>query len=331
VTVKRTARIAAFVLAAGLASGCEKAMTDVLEETRSANGARGQAGGDRYLAMRGKKTAPGIAFLQAPPDTFAPFDVSVRTGFFDPQRMSTANGLRVCLELSSVDFDPFFDLCADYSAAGASWNVTAFHGPPAVFLAGSVTLSGPEIELRTETDGTTLRFHAREAGETDWSPVAAMPWTDPGVPLKPSVGATNLRKGTTLGFDDPSYESAPAPGPLDAAGQVASATQACLLRGLDAFLALDGAAPDFTSAAAALDAAADAVGEAQAGVDALPPGRTRSKTGALLRAVAKGLAKASQHVAGSRADRAIASLEKAARKAVAASLLLSPQPGVSPH
>jgi hypothetical protein len=323
--------IFALALAAALASGCDRAQTDVLDEARGATfAARAKAPGDRYLALRGRKPAPGSGFVQAPPDTFAPFDVAVRTGLFDPERVATAEGVRACLELSSVGFDPFFDVCADYTAAGGgTWNVLAFHGPPVVFLTGSAALAGPEIELRTETDGATLRFHARAAGDPGWIPVAEMPWEDPGVALKPAVGATNLRKGTTIGFDEPVYASAPPPGPLDAAGQAAFDAQRCLVAGLGAFLALDRDPPDLAVAATALPTAAAAAADAVAAADALPPGRTRTKASALLRGVAKGLAKAEAHVDAGRGERALASLTKAGKKAVQASLLLSPQPAVS--
>jgi hypothetical protein len=329
--IHRTVLPLALALAGALAAGCEKAISDVLEESRDgARGARGSARGpgDRYLAMRGRKAEPGLAFVQATPDTYAPFDVSVRTGLFDPERMATADGTRVCLELSTVDFSLFYDVCADYAAASGTWTVLAFHGPPATFLPGTLQLAASEIELRTETDGTTLRFHAREAGAPDFAPVSQMPFPAQAAPLKPAVGATNLRKGTVVGFDDPSYASAAAPGPLSAEASVAADVNACLLRGLEAFLALDGASPDFAAAAASLAEAALALADARSGADALAPGPTATRVRRRLAGAAKGLAKAEGQVADERADRALGKLEKVGRQLVLATLLLAPQPAV---
>jgi hypothetical protein len=332
-------RIDRSLLAAGLvltlAAGCDRAQTDVIEGARSrAAGGRAVERGakapvDRYLALRGRKAAPGSAFVQTPPDTWAPFDVSVRTGLFDPRQAATADGTRVCLELSRVDFSVFYDVCADYDAAAGTWSVLAFHGPPATFLAGTLALAGPEIELRAETDGATLRFHARAAGAKAFSPVSEMPFAVQALPLKAAVGATNLRKGTTVGFDDPTYTSALAPGPLSAEANVAADANACLLQGLAAFLALDGESPDLAAAAAGITAAELALADAQTGADTLAPSRATTKVRRLFASVAKSLAAAERHVAGARADRAIGKLEKAGRQLVSAVLILSPQPAVS--
>jgi hypothetical protein len=332
-------RIDRSLLAAGLfltlAAGCDRAQTDAIEGARSraaggrAAEGRAKAPVDRYLALRGRKAEPGSAFVQATPDTWAPFDVSVRTGLFDPDETATANGTRVCLELSRVDFSVFYDVCADYAAAAGTWSVLAFHGPPATFLAGTLALDGPEIELRAETDGTTLRFHARAAGAKAFVPVSEMPFPVQALPLKAAVGATNLRKGTTVGFDDPVYASAPAPAPLSPEAEVAADANACLLQGLAAFLALDGESPDFAAAAAGIAAAGIALADAQTGADALAPSRATAKVRRLLASAAKSLAAADRHVAGERADRAIGKLERAGRQLVSAELILSPQPAVS--
>jgi hypothetical protein len=324
----------AIALSGGVAAGCHESKADVLGQIREAvygeRGAQsgGKVPGDRYLAMRGRTAEPGTAFVQAPPDTWAPFDVSVRTGLFDPERMATADGARVCLELSTVDFAVYYDVCADYAAASGTWTVFAFHGAPATSLPGAVELAGPEIELRTETDGTTLRFHAREAGAEDFAPVSELPFPPQASPLKAAVGGTNLRKGTVVGFDDPSYTSAGPPLPLSAEADVAADTNACLLAGLAAFLALDGAAPDFSAASAALADATLGLASARSGADSLAPSPTAKKVRRRLDAAGKSLAKADRDVAEERAERALGRLAKAGRQLVLVSLLLSPQPAV---
>jgi hypothetical protein len=156
-----------------------------------------------------------------------------------------------------------------------------------------------------------------------------MPYVPPADPLKPAVGATNLRKGTVVGFDDPVYASAPAPGPLGAAAATAADASACLHAGLDAFLALDGDAPDFAAAGASVAEAKAALADALAEAAGLPDARTKAKATALLRGAGKALGKADDSIAAGRADAAIARLTKGGRKLVAALLLVSPQPAVS--
>lgn len=207
----------------------------------------------------------------------------------------------------------------------------AFHGPPATNLPGTLELEASAIELRTETDGTTLRFHARGAGGEDYASVSEMAFPAQTAPLKAAVGTTNLRRGTEIGFDDPSYASAPAPGPLSPEAAVAADANASLLQGLEAYLALDGPAPDFAVAGARLADARLALADARAGADALAPGRTAKKVRRRLSGAAKGLAKAERLVAKEKADRALAKLAKTGRQIVVASLLLSPQPGVDVH
>jgi hypothetical protein len=333
------ASLVSLLLLACLAVACEEDDADEKQASRARlaarsigfeASARGRSGADRYFAIRGKKPTGGLAFVQTPPDTWAPFDVSFRAGFFDPEQMATADGVRVCLEVDNVGFSIFYDLCADYVGATSSWQLSAFHGAPFTPLPGSLALAADEIELRQETDGTTLRFHGRAAGDAMWTEVSSMAFPAQLEPLKAAFGAANVRKGTQIGFDDPSYASGPPPGPVTPEREVAADANQALLLELDAFQALDGDAPDFGAAETALTSAQSALADAQAGAAALPPTKITRKAGKKLAGAAKKLAKALAQTQDQNADGALASLVKAGHKQAEGVLLLVPQPPLAP-
>lgn len=294
-----------------------------------AAGARAKAKGprDRYVAIRGKKRmADGLAFVQTTPDVFAPFDVSIRFGLLDPSRSATADGVRACLEVDSVGFTVFYDVCADYDAGAGGWSLFAFTGAPPISLPGTLFVPGAEGELRVETDGVTLRFHGRARGAPAWGDVASTPWPGQTEALKAAFGASRVRRGTEVGFDHPGFSSANAPGPLTPEREVAADGNAALLAGLAAFLALDGATPDFAAAATALASAQTSLVEARAGADALPDGTAARKARKKLAKAARQLDEAIAKVGEQDADRSLASLARAAAAAEAGILLLVPQP-----
>jgi hypothetical protein len=323
-----TARLALLAIVTTWLAGCEEfAAFD--EETRRelAATSRARKGGalDHYLVIRGRKNGTE-AFIQTPPDTWAPFDVSIRTGIFDPAQAARVDGVRVCLELDTIGFTIFYDVCAVRSVSAGAWNVFSYHGPPATSLPGALPIAAQEIELRAETDGTTLRFHAREAGAKDWSPIGQMPFPAQSPPLKMSFGATGLAPKAEVGFDSPSHVSAPPPGPLTAVQQVVADLNLALLRGLAAYLALDGASPDFATAAASLGEAAAALGDAATGAAALPASDENETVEKRIGQASKSLGKAQAKVAAEKAAKALNNLEKAALRAAQAVLILAPQP-----
>jgi hypothetical protein len=267
-----------------------------------------------------------VAFARVTPDVWAPFDLSIRTGFFDPAQMATADGTRACLEVDNVDFTVFYDVCATYAAAQSAWNVAAFTGLPIVTLPGSVSLAGLELELRIETDGITLRFHARLAGSGTWELVAQTPWPGQATQLEAAFGVSPILKGTLVGFDDPSFASGPPPSAPTGAGAAAAAGNEALLEGLEAFLALDGAVPDFGVATTQLASADEELVEAQALLATLPPDGTTKKAGRDFGKAAMKLARAQEDVAEQDADGALKNLGKAAVAVEKAVLRLVPQP-----
>jgi hypothetical protein len=326
------------VALAALATGCVDPGTfQEVREARVALGLRGSSSSlvargslaakgplDRYVAMAGAKKPPavGLAFVQTTPDTWGPFDVSLRTGFFDPEQMQNPLGVRVCLEVDSVGFSVFYDVCGLFGPTG--WNVSAFTNLG--LLTGNVLIDADEIELRVEQTGMTVNFYAREAGAPVWSAVANTAFPTQTLPLKAAFGVTGLSKGTEVGFDDLEYASSAPPMAPTGAVAVAADVNAALLAGYAAFRALDGGAPDFGAAAASLDDADAALDDAMAGVAALPSSKTNQSAAKQLAKADKGLTKAQDQVAGQAADKALKTLGKAGDSLVEAALLLNPQP-----
>ena len=298
------------------------------ERSSSASAARGAPGPvDRFISVQGKKeTKPGFVFVQLTPDVWAPFDVSLHTGLFDLGQTATANGTRVCLEIDNVGFTLYYDVCATWAASPAGWSVAAFTGAPTLNLPGSLFLGAAEIELRAETDATTLRFHARNWGSDTWEPVAQTPWPGQSGPLEASFGVAPILKGTLVGFDDPTFSSAPPPVAPTGAPAVAAAANDALLEGLGAFLLLDGPSPDFAGASTQLGEAADALGVAQTLLAALPQDKVAKKAARSFAKGGKKLGRAEEQVAEQDADGALENLGRAAAAVEKGVLLLVPQP-----
>jgi hypothetical protein len=328
----RRALVALSLVCTAAAIGCHServyGIFQVSERSSAPNAARGAPGpADRFISVRGKKkTKPGVAFVQLTPDVWAPFDVSLHTGLFDPAQTATANGTRVCLEIDNVGFTVYYDVCATWAASPAGWTVAAFTGAPTMNLPGSLFLDGAEIELRAETDGTTLRFHARNWASGTWEPVAQTPWPGQNGPLEASFGVAPILKGTLVGFDDPTFSSAPPPIAPTGAPAVAAAANEALLEGLAAFLLLDGPSPDFAGASTQLGEAADALGVAQTLLAGLPQDNAAKKAGRSFAKGEKKLGRAEEQVAEQDADGAVENLGKAAAAVEKGVLLLVPQP-----
>jgi hypothetical protein len=141
-----------------------------------------------------------------------------------------------------------------------------------------------------------------------------------------AFGGARVGPKEEIGFDSPSYASGPAPGSLSDVQQVVADLDLALLRGLDAYLALDGGTPDFAAAGASLAEAATALGAAATGAAALPASDDNETVIKRLAAAGKALAKTQQLVEDGKAAKALGKLEKAALRAAQAVLILAPQP-----
>jgi hypothetical protein len=331
-------RLVLLLAAASVAAGCARnvevadaSFGSGSRSTLAVAGGVGPAGApptpDRFVVLAGRKPG-GFGFVQNTPDTWGPFDVSVHSGFFDPDLRETPAGVRVCLEISNVGFSVFYDVCATHD--GSDWTVAAFKGAPLQVIAGSIELDADEIELRAEQTGGNVNFYARAFGSMTWTPVSTTSFAAQADPLKFSFGATGLSKGTAVGFDDAFYDSAGPPSAPAPAVAVAADVNAALLAGLTAHSALEGGVPDFVDAAASLSDAQDAVDDAQDGAAGLPPSKAVSSAIKLVGKAEKALAKAQDQVADQDAEKAIKTLEKGGDALVEAALLLNPQPFPAP-
>jgi len=283
---------------------------------------------DRYVQMAGSKTTLGQAFVQNTPDVWGPFDVSIRTGFFDPEQKALPEDVRVCLEIDQVGFAVFYLVCGLYDDTLDVWQ--AFAGTQGGTLPGSINIAGDEIELRVEQTGGNVNFYARAAGAPAWTSVSTTTFPAQTIPLKASFGASALTKGTAVGFDGlQATFSAPPIAPTGAVA-VAADVNAALIAAYEAQLDLDAGADDFAAAAAQLDAAENALDDAQVGVAALPASKTNQSAAKHIAKADKGLAKAQDQVADQAAAKAIKTLEKLGRSLVEAALLLNPQPFPAP-
>jgi hypothetical protein len=287
-------------------------------------GGIGPAGGapqiDRFVTLAGKKPG-GLGFVQNTPDTWGPFDVSVQTGFFDADQMANPTNVRVCLEISDVGFDVFYDACATHN--GTLWVVQGFRGAPFSAVAGTIQIDSDEVELRVEQETTDINFYARAPGDA-WTPVSTTPFAAQTAPLKPSFGATGLSKGTAVGFDNLLFTTSDPPSAPAPAVAAAADVNAALLAGYAAYRQLEQ--PDFATAEVNLGQAQDAIDDAQAAIAALPASREVSSAAKFVNKAEKSLAKAQDQVADEDAVKAMKTLEKGGDSLVEAALLLNPQP-----
>jgi hypothetical protein len=116
------------------------------------------------------------------------------------------------------------------------------------------------------------------------------------------------------------------PGRLTLERAITTDANAALPAGLAAFLALDGASPDFPSAAVSLDLADTKLGDALLKLASLAPGKTQRKAQKLFTKGREKLLKAASESAAGDADGALKQLGKAGGAVEAGILLLVPQP-----
>lgn len=324
------------------ASACANREFADVADARIAGGTRdaglavaavGPAGGgapaapNRYVAISGRRDTPGSAFIQNTPDVWAPFDVQIQAGFFDPEEKAAPDGVRVCLEIDTVGFDVFYLACGQYHAGTSRWQ--AFAGTDAGTLPDSELISGDEIELRVEQTGDDVNFYARAPGDLLWTLIDSTSFPGQSEPLKISFGVEALTKGTEVGFDGLAATFEQPPMPPAGAAAVAADVNFALFATLGAQRSLEGTAgiADLATASGALEAAADALVDAQAGAAGLPESKATKGAAKRIGKAAKTLAKALAQVDEDQdAAKAAKTLEKAGRPLVEASLLLSPQP-----
>jgi hypothetical protein len=207
---------------------------------------------DYYIGFQGtKRQGGGAAFEILPYFLFGgPFTLEWEIGLFDPSLAADSDQALGCLELFEYeafgDLAATWDFCGQYNAGG----YVVFNSENADQLSYPATL---RVQARVVFDGADLSYETRPSGDPTWDIVTAFPFA-PTMPLLPSIGGTNLRKGGVVNFDSFSWTDTM---PVDTTtlGQFGWHIQEAFQFEADAFRALDGASPDFASAASSLSSA----------------------------------------------------------------------------
>jgi hypothetical protein len=137
------------------------------------------------------------------------------------------------------------DLCGRYTTGG--YQVFDSENSDQRFYPGALRL-----EARVSYDGANLSYETRLPGAGTWDAVTSFGYA-PVDPLLLSLGATNLYKKGSIGFDDFAITTT-MPADTTFEGAVGWHIQEAFHQEGGALRSLDGASPDFTTAAADLSA-----------------------------------------------------------------------------
>jgi hypothetical protein len=288
-------------------------------EHRSDPSERGAPAPDHFLAVTAGSRGAGSAGAGAPIDLWAPFELSVAFGMFDPEGGELGPfGARGCIRAESLDLTESFGLCAELQPGRMVLTPDATTGA----LAGTLVLAGATLaEIRITTDLDSLDFHGRELGATEWTLVDTVPFADQAWPLRPWVAAALVPERSQVGFDLLHFGSAPAPDPTPEE-TVAYAVQQALSDALEAVHALDGPSRNPAAAATLLASAQDRLADAQAGADGL--GKPGKKAAKRIRKASQQFTKAQTLLGGPKPEKSITSYGKAAKSAAQALDALRP-------
>lgn len=207
---------------------------------------------DYYVTFQGtKRQGDGAAFEILPYFIYSgAFTIEWVVGIFDALLADESDGAIGCLELFEYDDfgnpDVTWDLCGRY--VGGSYQL--FNSENADQLVYPSTL---RVEARVVFDGVNLSYEARPAGAPTWDVVTSFPFA-PTMPLLPSLGAAQLGKGGVVNFDSFAWTDT-MPTDTTTLGAFGWHLQEAFKFEADAFRALDGPSPDFTTAATNLSSA----------------------------------------------------------------------------
>ncbi len=313
----------ASLLAPLFAVGCaEVAFVKVSEDSRQAfafagGGDAASTPQDRYLRVQSKKkNKPGRMALVVPCDLWAPFRWEVSGGLYDPDRAAAADQAIFGTELDGRGAFPpteFYGVSAQVTSGGL--NAFAFTDASSSSIGSQFFAATTEIDFAIEATGTMLVFEARPTGTTDWTQIAAVPFSNQKTPLLPTVGVFNLSGKGVVGFDDWRLVSNGTEPGSPPAGHLAAAEiwhAACAL--VEAGHALDGI-PDFSTADTWLQTAVTRVDAARATVDALPTSKPVKKARADLKKARKEIVEALARVANEKKEgKAIGDLKAAVKR-----------------
>jgi hypothetical protein len=205
---------------------------------------------DHYVSFQGTSRKGGSAFEILPYFIYAgAFEITYQVGLFDPGHVAESTDAIGCLELFEYQNfgDPAHtvDLCGRYTAGG--YQVFDSENSDQRFYAGALRL-----EARISYDGANLSYETRLPGTVSWDAVTSFSYA-PLDPLLASLGGTSLYKKGSIGFDDFAITTT-MPTDTTFEGAVGWHIQEAFHQEGSALRSLDGASPDFTTAAADLTA-----------------------------------------------------------------------------
>jgi hypothetical protein len=260
-----------------------------------------------YAGVAAGSGGAGSAYAYPPLDLWAPFDVSVSFGIFDPAAGQQGPfGAEACLRAESLDAQTFFAVCGSLLPGRIELSAVS----STETLSETLVLGGAtRADLRVEADGKSVNFYGRESGEESWSLFASTPFQQ-GEPLRPIVAATVVPELSEVGFDAPHFSSAPPPDPSQEEA-VAYELQLGLSDAVEAGLLLDGEGQDPVAAAALLASARGHLDTARTAAEALSgPGR---KTARKISQASKKLAKAEAQFGANQFGKGFKSYAKAGK------------------
>jgi len=276
---------------------------------------------DAYAGVRAGPGGAGSAYAYPPLDLWAPFDLAVSFGIFDPAAGEQGPfGAEACLRAESLDGATFFAVCASLLPGRIELSAHA----STETLADTLVLGGASrADLRVEADGENVNFYGRETGADAWSLFASTPFGAQDAALRPLVAATLVPQLSEVGFDTPHFSSAPPPDPSPEEA-VAYELQLGLSDAVEAGLLLDGEGQDPAAAAVLLASARGHFDAARAAAATLAgPGR---KTARKISQASKKLAKAQGQFAAGQFGKAFKSYAKAGKVVLQALDALLPAP-----
>jgi hypothetical protein len=208
---------------------------------------------DRFLRFEGKsRRGDGQAFEILPYFIYGgPFTIVYDVGIFDAERMAQSDGAIGCLELFDEAFfgDPMHtvDLCGRY-VSGVSGGYQAFNSENSdqQFYPGALRL-----EARVSYDGTDLTYETRPEGAPIYNVVTTVASWTPIWPVLTSFGGVALNKRGVVDFDNIQLTDT-MPLDTDVMGAVGWHLQESSRLACEGMYAIDGAAPDFALALAAV-------------------------------------------------------------------------------
>jgi hypothetical protein len=167
---------------------------------------------ESYLQFLGKgKNPPRLGYIRLGYELFAPWQVGLRMGGFDPKALQFSLNQQGCIEFDVPNSDPpeYAAFCGFKTSLSGDWSFTVGHN-----LGGSsgqspfvnFTGAGDQMELKVEADDLSMiRFYARHLTAIPWTMVHSLDAGSMGYDLTqdsllPAIGAANLNNKGEVGF-----------------------------------------------------------------------------------------------------------------------------------